>query len=210
MFDKILQVTGAAWYLLAVERYDTCWREACIESKKCTINYLYCGISENVPGYKEWSDIRVDVLNKSCAAEGDNPPFHFGIFTEAISSKVIASTEFFSKFLFCLWWGLKNLRYDTHVSIFFLNNYLWDMYTIADVLIPRKKWIITPFFLFIMFFPCWDFFNFIFPLQASLLLLPVVMIPQTTDESPYGLVTSPVPHLYAYLTKIRNISEEES
>ncbi|CAL2246159.1 unnamed protein product [Prunus armeniaca] len=103
------QVTGAAWYLLAVERYDTCWREACIESKKCTINYLYCGISENIPGYKEWSDIRVEVLNKSCTAEGDNLPFKFGIFTEAISSKVIASTEFFSKFLFCLWWGLKNL-----------------------------------------------------------------------------------------------------
>ncbi|KAI5337625.1 hypothetical protein L3X38_016896 [Prunus dulcis] len=32
----------------------------------------------------------MDVLNKSCTAEGDNPPFNFGIFTEAKSSKTIA------------------------------------------------------------------------------------------------------------------------
>ncbi|KAI5337610.1 hypothetical protein L3X38_016881 [Prunus dulcis] len=108
-------------------------REDCIESEKCRINYLYCGISENVPGYKERSDIRVDVLNKSCTAEGDNPPFNFGIFTEAISSKGHCIHRIFLQ-------------------------------------------------IFVLFE-----FNFIFPLQASLLLLPVVMIPETTDESPYGM-----------------------
>lgn len=105
-----LQVTGAAWYLLSVERYDTCWRDACIESGKCRIEFLYCG-SEGMQGFSEWDKIRVDVLNDSCSTEGDEKPFNFGIFEGAITSGVISSTEFFSKFLFCLWWGLKNLRY---------------------------------------------------------------------------------------------------
>ncbi|KAM1030412.1 hypothetical protein TB1_033627 [Malus domestica] len=108
-FMLAAQVTGAAWYLLAVERYDGCWRGACRNSGKCRIEYLYCGIDANAPGFKEWQKIRVDLLKKSCTAEGENPPFNFGIFAEAISSDVIASAEFMSKLLFCLWWGLKNL-----------------------------------------------------------------------------------------------------
>ncbi|KAK9922958.1 hypothetical protein M0R45_031395 [Rubus argutus] len=108
-FMLAAQVTGAAWYLLSVERYDTCWRDACIESGKCRVEFLYCG-SEGMQGFSEWDKIRVDVLNQSCSTEGDEKPFNFGIFEGAISSNVISSTEFFSKFLFCLWWGLKNLR----------------------------------------------------------------------------------------------------
>ncbi|KAK9922959.1 hypothetical protein M0R45_031395 [Rubus argutus] len=68
-FMLAAQVTGAAWYLLSVERYDTCWRDACIESGKCRVEFLYCG-SEGMQGFSEWDKIRVDVLNQSCSTEG--------------------------------------------------------------------------------------------------------------------------------------------
>ncbi|KAK9281223.1 hypothetical protein L1049_004118 [Liquidambar formosana] len=59
--DGILQIVGAFWYLFAVERYDTCWQQACIGSRKCNIMYLYCG-NRHMEGYYGWRDISESVL----------------------------------------------------------------------------------------------------------------------------------------------------
>ncbi|XP_075653517.1 putative cyclic nucleotide-gated ion channel 8 isoform X3 [Castanea sativa] len=52
-------ITGAFWYLFAVERNDTCWRQACKDSGKCDINYLYCG-NKHMEGYSNWEKIRLE------------------------------------------------------------------------------------------------------------------------------------------------------
>ncbi|EOY29537.1 Cyclic nucleotide gated channel 5 isoform 2, partial [Theobroma cacao] len=106
------QIVGAFWYLLAVERNDTCWRRACRDSgsDKCNKDFLYCG-NQQMEGYSTWAGIRSSVLSDKCPADdnNDNPPFDFGIFTNALSSGIVSSTNFFSKYCYCLWWGLQNL-----------------------------------------------------------------------------------------------------
>lgn len=109
MLDKSLQVVGAFWYLLAVERNDTCWRRACTDGVKCNDNFLYCG-NQGLQGYDVWKDVRDSVLTGNCTTDGDNPPFDFGIYQQALSSGIVSSKKFFAKYCYCLWWGLQNLR----------------------------------------------------------------------------------------------------
>nr|GMD82869.1 probable cyclic nucleotide-gated ion channel 5 [Ipomoea batatas] len=102
-------VVGALWYLLSVERYDTCWQKACHDNKTtCDTDFLYCG-NEFMKGYDTWSNFSEKVLNESCTLVGDNPPFDFGIFESALSSGIVFSMKFLSKYCYCLWWGLQNL-----------------------------------------------------------------------------------------------------
>ncbi|CAI9293518.1 unnamed protein product [Lactuca saligna] len=74
-------IVGAFWYLLSVERKDTCWQRAC-ERKHFNKNFLYCG-NERMAGYDRWHD--------------------------ALSSGIVSSKKFVSKYCYCLWWGLQNL-----------------------------------------------------------------------------------------------------
>lgn len=100
-------IVGAFWYLLSVERNDTCWQRACKRSGH-NINFLYCG-NQYMKDYDSWSNISASVLNNACTVEGDNPPFDFGIFEQALSSGIVSSKKFISKYCYCLWWGLQNL-----------------------------------------------------------------------------------------------------
>ncbi|KAF4387683.1 hypothetical protein G4B88_004010 [Cannabis sativa] len=96
------QVTGAIWYLLAVERNDTCWREACHRSGKCKIDFLYCG-NKHMEGYSDWQSISEQVLNTHCSVAPDSPSqFKYGIYTQAIASGIVESRNFFSKFCYCI------------------------------------------------------------------------------------------------------------
>ncbi|XP_019182244.1 PREDICTED: probable cyclic nucleotide-gated ion channel 5 [Ipomoea nil] len=102
-------VVGALWYLLSVERYDTCWQKACHHNgTTCDTDFLYCG-NQGMKGYDTWSSFSQKVLNESCTLDGDNPPFDFGIFKSALSSGIVYSMKFLSKYCYCLWWGLQNL-----------------------------------------------------------------------------------------------------
>ncbi|MBA0728520.1 hypothetical protein Golax_001413 [Gossypium laxum] len=105
-------IVGAFWYWVAVERNDTCWQKACkdIGRDKCNTNFLYCG-NQHMEGYGVWNNTKDTVLKEKCPADDniDNPPFDFGIFTHALSSGIASSTKFFSKYCYCLWWGLQNL-----------------------------------------------------------------------------------------------------
>ncbi|KAE8699310.1 putative cyclic nucleotide-gated ion channel 8 [Hibiscus syriacus] len=101
-------IVGAVWYLLAVERKDTCWRIACQESGKCNIDFLYCG-NKHMQDFPEWRRVRNKELDSQCALEDDDAPFNYGIYTRAIKSEITSSNIFFPKFCFCLWWGLQNL-----------------------------------------------------------------------------------------------------
>ena len=110
-----MQIAGAFWYLLAVERNDTCWRKACIGSGKCNIDFLYCG-NKHMRGFADWRRVSEKVLGSKCAIKEDNDssPFNYGIYTQAIESRTVSSNVFFSKFCYCLWWGLQNLRSSSY------------------------------------------------------------------------------------------------
>ncbi|PON41912.1 Voltage dependent potassium channel [Parasponia andersonii] len=99
-------IVGALWYFLALDRNDTCWQRNCNEPDGCNTNFLYCG-NQNLPGYGSWSNKSQSDLQSNCSANGDN--FDFGIFDNALSSGIVSSKKFISKYCYCLWWGLQNL-----------------------------------------------------------------------------------------------------
>ncbi|CAH9144980.1 unnamed protein product [Cuscuta epithymum] len=99
-------VVGALWYLLSVERYYTCWERAC--QGTCNTKFLYCG-NQFMNGFAAWNKTSGQVLNASCTLGVKDPPFDFGIFESALSSGIVFSMKFLSKYCYCLWWGLQNL-----------------------------------------------------------------------------------------------------
>ncbi|KAJ8649507.1 hypothetical protein MRB53_002530 [Persea americana] len=93
-------VLGAIWYLLSIERQDTCWRDAC-KAQGCSIPSLYC---------KRNMTARNDFLVTSCPIDPENATvFDFGIYLSALKSEVVQSRDFPQKFFYCFWWGLQNL-----------------------------------------------------------------------------------------------------
>ncbi|KAK9699319.1 hypothetical protein RND81_08G166900 [Saponaria officinalis] len=101
-------IVGAFWYLVGMERNDTCWQRTCKSNKEqCSEDFLYCGIKQK-QGYSNWTSISKSVLNAACNGT-DTSPFDFGIFGQALSSGIFASSSFVSKYCYCLWWGLQNL-----------------------------------------------------------------------------------------------------
>ncbi|XP_073067022.1 probable cyclic nucleotide-gated ion channel 5 isoform X2 [Primulina eburnea] len=102
-------IVGAFWYLLSVERNDTCWQKACKHTNDCHKDFLYCG-NQKMNGYDVWSNISSTILSSACPVDDENnPPFDFGIFRQALSSDIVSSKNFLSKYCYCLWWGLQNL-----------------------------------------------------------------------------------------------------
>ena len=104
-----LQIVGAFWYYLAVERESNCWHLACRSVKWCDPSYLYCG-SEDLELFARWNNISREVTGKQCSLDDDNLLFNFGIYKQSLTSGVVSSHKFFPKLCYCLWWGLRNLR----------------------------------------------------------------------------------------------------
>lgn len=100
-------IVGAFWYLLAIERNDSCWQNACRDNG-CNKNYLYCE-NQHTEGYSAWQNKSKAIFKSKCSVDDDPPPFDYGIFKQALSSGIISSKKFITKYLYCLWWGLQNL-----------------------------------------------------------------------------------------------------
>ncbi|XP_068653356.1 protein CNGC15b-like isoform X2 [Aristolochia californica] len=96
-------VLGACWYLLSVERQEACWKEACrLEIPSCHYRFFDCRVK---------SDLRESWFKSSNITRLCDPSssfFKFGIYEDAINFN-ITSSHFFSKYFYCLWWGLRNL-----------------------------------------------------------------------------------------------------
>ncbi|PSS03948.1 Cyclic nucleotide-gated ion channel like [Actinidia chinensis var. chinensis] len=93
-------VVGAFWYLLTIERQDRCWNDVCAEN--CDSLYCESGTEANT------------FLNDSCRLlepnEIKNPEdFDFGIFLDALKSRIVEERDFPRKFFYCFWWGLRSL-----------------------------------------------------------------------------------------------------
>ncbi|CAI9779657.1 unnamed protein product [Fraxinus pennsylvanica] len=101
-------VLGAAWYVLSVDRYLSCWKSICkkeISPGRCFLEYLDCDTSNH-----DERSIWVNTTNvfRSCDPDNENITFNFGIFENAVSKNVVSSS-FLRKYFYCLWWGLQNL-----------------------------------------------------------------------------------------------------
>ncbi|XP_009379504.1 cyclic nucleotide-gated ion channel 17 [Pyrus x bretschneideri] len=96
-------VLGAAWYLLSIDRYTSCWKSFCkkeLNTTKCSLSYLDC---DNV-NRKGWAS-STNVF-ENCNPASKN--FKYGIFESAVTKNVVSS-NFITKYFYCLWWGLQQL-----------------------------------------------------------------------------------------------------
>nr|XP_043636404.1 probable cyclic nucleotide-gated ion channel 16 [Erigeron canadensis] len=102
-------VIGASWYLLAIERQYSCWKEECGKEKNvahpCNRVYFDCD-HVNEPGRDAWL-AKTQVLS-NCSAGVSPINFTFGMYAPAFTEGVTSAT-FFEKYFFCLWFGLKSL-----------------------------------------------------------------------------------------------------
>ncbi|CAL8990826.1 unnamed protein product [Prunus brigantina] len=99
-------VLGAAWYLLSIDRYTSCWKSFCkkeLNSTKCSLSYLDCD-KFNSTGYQTWANITEVFENCNPA----NNSFKYGIFESAVAKNAV-SANFITKYFYCLWWGLQQL-----------------------------------------------------------------------------------------------------
>lgn len=109
------QVLGALWYLLSIERQYTCWVTECSKENGtmglplCNPSFLDCSSLE-LPERKAW--LNSSLVRASCDATSSSVTFNFGMFADALNNEIVAAT-FLEKYLYCLWWGLRNLRLIT-------------------------------------------------------------------------------------------------
>ncbi|XP_050238668.1 cyclic nucleotide-gated ion channel 1-like [Mercurialis annua] len=101
-------IIGAFWYLLSIERKHTCWRKYC-KAPMCISDDLYCGAHRDVA-----NSTLINFLNESCPIISpddikNSTVFNFGIFYDALESEIVESWSFPNKFMYCFWWGLRNL-----------------------------------------------------------------------------------------------------
>ncbi|KAM7268552.1 hypothetical protein ACFE04_010718 [Oxalis oulophora] len=110
LFMLASHVLGATWYLLSIGRQFSCWKSECASENArkfaaCIPSFLDCSSVGN-PAREKW--LNVTHVVAYCDAKKDDSTFKFGMFAEAFRSEV-ASTDFVPKYLYCLWWGLRNL-----------------------------------------------------------------------------------------------------
>ncbi|XP_062119878.1 cyclic nucleotide-gated ion channel 1-like isoform X2 [Humulus lupulus] len=111
-------VFGAFWYFYSIVAETRCWHEACeilMNTKECDPGPFDCRHKHPMKNLTK--------MDQYCP---NNPPnatvFDFGIFSQAIESRMVTKTLFREKFFHSFWWGLSNLssfgqNLDTSSSI---------------------------------------------------------------------------------------------
>ncbi|XVF16453.1 hypothetical protein REPUB_Repub10bG0031900 [Reevesia pubescens] len=118
-------VLGAIWYLCSIARQFSCWKEECAREKAsrfiaCIPSFLDCN-SLTRPERQYWANITNVLAN--CDARNNNIDFKFGIFADAFTNDV-ASKNFVIKYLYCFWWGIRNLSsYGQNLET---SIYIWE------------------------------------------------------------------------------------
>lgn len=87
---------------------ESCWRMACNQEKpSCQYDFFDCHHVQDPARVSWYGSTNVTSL---CNGTSTNSPIQFGIYAVAMTNS-LSSCKFFSKFLYCLWWGINNLRY---------------------------------------------------------------------------------------------------
>ncbi|XP_047978586.1 probable cyclic nucleotide-gated ion channel 16 [Salvia hispanica] len=95
---------GAIWYLMSVERIYSCWRDYCALEGRSVCNTSYFDCLSTLPGHDAWHNSTL--VFQRC--DGQTGVYNFGMFEIALYDH-IASVNFFEKYFYCLWFGLKSL-----------------------------------------------------------------------------------------------------
>ncbi|KAF5756982.1 putative Ion transport domain, rmlC-like jelly roll, cyclic nucleotide-binding protein [Helianthus annuus] len=98
------RVVGALWYFFAIESELRCWRIAC-KTHNYHSKYLYCG--EGRVGDYGFLNTSCPLLERNEMKDSTN--FDFGIFLDALQTRVVETRDFRQKILYCSWWGLQSL-----------------------------------------------------------------------------------------------------
>ncbi|GLJ28762.1 hypothetical protein SUGI_0566970 [Cryptomeria japonica] len=110
LYMMACHIMGATWYLLAIERGNTCWQYACADdiASNCTLDFLDCDSLTNglSSAREQWMNITPVFSN--CNASNASISFAFGIYSYAWSTQ-ITSSNFLSRYTYAIWWGLMNL-----------------------------------------------------------------------------------------------------
>ncbi|XP_062119868.1 cyclic nucleotide-gated ion channel 1-like [Humulus lupulus] len=99
-------VFGAFWYFYSIVAETRCWNEAC---EKLSTNENGCD-----PGpfdcFHNHPMKNLTKMDQYCPIDPPNASvFDFGIFSQAIESRMVTKTLFREKFFHSFWWGLNNL-----------------------------------------------------------------------------------------------------
>ncbi|BBN07496.1 cyclic nucleotide gated channel, plant [Marchantia polymorpha subsp. ruderalis] len=122
-------VIGACWYLLTVERQDTCWRSFCEHEDFCNKRFFNCRSQLN----DELKGPRADWLSRTeipfkCVANSGEPtsmPFNFGLYSLAMENNITSGLNFVPKYFYCLWFGLNGL--SSLGQGFKVSTYTWEV-----------------------------------------------------------------------------------
>ncbi|XP_042020162.1 cyclic nucleotide-gated ion channel 18-like [Salvia splendens] len=111
LFMLASHVIGASWYLSSIGRQYSCWKQRCHEEiytpPHCNVKFLDCSKIKAMGAEREnW--LTLTTVLARCDAKNGDSDFKFGMFAEAFTSQVASST-FVEKYVYCLWWGLRNL-----------------------------------------------------------------------------------------------------
>ncbi|KAK7809503.1 protein cngc15c [Quercus suber] len=102
-------VSGAWWYILAIERQEACWRSVCsLESPSCQNVYFDCRSVNNDSRANWFNSTNVTNLCIPSANLTPSSYYQYGIFGDAVTTDVVAA-QFFTKYFYCFWWGLRQL-----------------------------------------------------------------------------------------------------
>ncbi|KAJ8566999.1 hypothetical protein K7X08_019207 [Anisodus acutangulus] len=111
LFTLASHVEGASWYVASVGRQFSCWSIECRKERDavppCVPEFLDCTSSMDSYVHNYWRN-STQVLAKCDAINDEDSGFKFGIFADAFTNEVASST-FMEKYLYRLWWGLRNL-----------------------------------------------------------------------------------------------------
>ena len=91
--------------MFAIDREDTCWQSHFNKTAGCKPKDFFCGLNRMtscVNLSKECVPIKPDDIE-------DTSQFNYGIFTDALKSGMVESTDFDVKLFYCFWWGFRNL-----------------------------------------------------------------------------------------------------
>uniref|UniRef100_A0A2P2NZK9 Uncharacterized protein MANES_11G147300 n=1 Tax=Rhizophora mucronata TaxID=61149 RepID=A0A2P2NZK9_RHIMU len=103
LFMLASHVLGAWWYLLSIEREESCWRSVCdLENSSCNYRFFDCQVLD--ADRKSW----FKSSNVTNLCNPNNNYYQFGIYGDALTFGV-TNSSFFNKYFYCLWWGLRNL-----------------------------------------------------------------------------------------------------
>ncbi|KAL6658309.1 hypothetical protein ACP70R_003895 [Stipagrostis hirtigluma subsp. patula] len=110
LYTLASHVLGALWYLLSIERQYTCWLDVCGRENgttatipKCFVSYLDCK-SQLDPMRDIW--YKKSAIKEQCLLP--DATYDYGLFYDALKLDR-AGIEFLEKYLYCLWWGFRNL-----------------------------------------------------------------------------------------------------